>query len=55
MELEVLMLSEVSQKEKDKYQGSSCYGSVETNLTNIHEASGSVPGLSQWVGDPTLS
>ena len=29
-------------------------GSVEKNLTNIHEDTDSIPGLPQWVEDPAL-
>ena len=30
-------------------------GSAETNPTRNREVSGSIPGLAQWVNDPSLS
>ena len=34
---------------------SSHLGLEETNLTSIHEDTASIPGLSQWVKDPTVA
>ena len=34
--------------------GNSFRVSVETDLTSIHEDSGLIPGLAQWVKDPVL-
>ena len=32
-----------------KKKGSSLFGTAETNLTNISEDMGFIPGLAQWV------
>ena len=37
-----------------KYFGSSYGGSVVTSPTSMHEDSGLIPGLAQWVKDPVL-
>ena len=36
------------------YQGRSCRGTVEANLTRNHEVVGSIPGLTLWVKDLAL-
>ena len=49
----VFLGSFLCQIKKEEF-GSSCCGSVETNVTSIHEDVGSVPGLDQWVKDLAL-
>ena len=39
---------------KTAQRASSHRGSVEMNLTSIHEDAGSIPGLTQWVKDPAV-
>jgi len=42
------------QKKKKTRNRSSHRGTVEMNLTRNREVAGSIPGLAQWVKDPTL-
>ena len=49
------MVDDMEAAEKKKFFGSSHRGSVEMNLTSIHEDVGSIPGLAQWVKDLVLS
>ena len=39
---------------KKKRSRSSHYGAAEMNPTSIHEDTGSIPGLAQWVKEPAL-
>ena len=38
-----------------KKSGSSCFGAAETNLTSTHEDAGSIPGLTQWVRESSIT
>ena len=42
------------EKGKKKVMSGSHCGTKEMNLSNIHEDSGSIPGLTHWIKDPVL-
>ena len=39
---------------KEMAEWSSHHGSAVSNLTSIHEDVDSIPGLAQWIKDPSL-
>ena len=47
-------LIKISSFRKYLVNWSSYHGSVERNLTSIHEGVGSIPGLAQWVKNTAL-
>ena len=49
-----LLLALCCEISKKTFPGNSHHGSVETNLTSIHEDISSIPGLTQWLKDPAL-
>ena len=51
VEKEKALIQDVEKTNKNIYSRSSRHGSGETNLTSIHEDTGSIPGLAPWVKD----